>query len=109
MRVVVANEPRSYRQLLAGVLQRLRPGALVSEVEPGELDGEIERIRPDLVVCSRLTESVELYPISWVLLYPGGENRVVTCVAGSREEREDMGVEELLSVLDRTELIASRR
>ena len=109
MRVVVANEPRSYRQLLAGVLQRLRPAALVWAAEPGALDGAIARLRPHLVVSSRLTASSELHPISWVLLYPGGENRVVTCVAGNREEREDIGVEELLSVLDRTELIASRR
>lgn len=37
-RVLLANEPRSYRQAIAGALQALRPDVEFEEIEPERLD-----------------------------------------------------------------------
>ena len=57
--VLVANEPRVYREALAGALAALSPEASVVAVEPAEHDGMVVRTRPDLVFCSSLAPAVE--------------------------------------------------
>jgi hypothetical protein len=66
--VLVANEPRVYREALAGALAALRPEASVVAVEPAELDGMVVRTRPDLVFCSSLAPAVEAGDRAWTLL-----------------------------------------
>ena len=50
--VLVANEPATYRSLLAAELPFLRPHLRVLEIAPGELDSAVECLRPAVVVCS---------------------------------------------------------
>ncbi|MDQ3855611.1 MAG: hypothetical protein M3281_04365, partial [Chloroflexota bacterium] len=73
----MANEPRCYREVVAATLGALRPGAEVISVEPTDIDAELARLDPHLVVCSRLTEAVETRAGAWVLLYPDGDNSAV--------------------------------
>jgi hypothetical protein len=100
-RVLVAHEPRAYREALAAALRALRPEAEVVVVEPQDLDGEASRRRPDLVFCSRLGEPVRSRARAWALLYPGGARRVETCVAGRRAAAADLGLAAALALLDR--------
>lgn len=90
--VLVANEPRVYREALAGALAALRPEASVVAVEPAELDGMVIRTRPDLVFCSSLAPAVEAGSRAWTLLYPDGTPRVETSVNGEREVVADLGL-----------------
>jgi len=69
-RVLVANEFTSYRQTLATVIRDLRPHVEVFEAESESLDGEVARLGPDLVVCSRVTHAVKQRVANWVELYP---------------------------------------
>ncbi len=55
-RVLIANEPPAYREVLALALQEMRVPADVTCVEPEDLDSEIVRLAPHLVICSRLTK-----------------------------------------------------
>ena len=73
--VLVANEPRSYRELLARVLPELRPGLLVRALEPAELDEVVAGVPTALVVCSELSAAVRAHAPAWLLLYPGGADR----------------------------------
>ena len=54
-RILVANELTSYRQTIAFVFRELHPGVEVLEADPETLDGEVARLVPDLVICSRVT------------------------------------------------------
>ncbi len=106
MRILVANEPRSYRDVIVAAFQEHRPHVEVMTVEPEDLDREILRINPHLVVCSRLTETVEIHPLSWIILYPNNETRTVISIVGERTVGADFEFSSLLSVIDQTELIA---
>jgi hypothetical protein len=103
MRVLVGNEPRVYRDIHATSLQALRPEAEVVAVEPAELDEAVRRLEPDVVFCSRLSETVESEALSWVLLYPDGANLAIVCIAGERTIVPEIAFEALLGVLDETE------
>ncbi|MDP9457766.1 MAG: hypothetical protein M3Q49_00675 [Actinomycetota bacterium] len=49
----VASEPHSYREVMAVAVQELRPEIEVWIGEPADLEREIPRLEPDLVVCNR--------------------------------------------------------
>lgn len=100
LRMVVANDPRSYREVMAGALRALRPEVEVILIEPEDLDGQILRISPHLVVCSSITETVRAGSFSWVVLYPDGQSHATVCVDGESRTVEDMEFEGLLSVVD---------
>ncbi|MDP9368508.1 MAG: hypothetical protein M3Q03_09575 [Chloroflexota bacterium] len=99
-RVLVATEPRAYREVMAGALQELRPSAEIVLVEPDDLDAALTRLRPHLVVSSRSVEALPECPLAWVLLYPAGATSVLICVDGRRTTLEDLPFERLLSLVD---------
>lgn len=107
VRVLVANDLRSYRQVLAAALRQLRPEIEVFEVRPTLLDTRLGLLRPDLVVCSRITSRVELDVPSWIEFHTDHEPRSIVCVAGHRSEIVDLQLEDLLSIVD--ELVGTPR
>ena len=102
-RVLVACDLQSYRQALAAAFRELRPSVEVFEVEEEDLDREVERLDPDLVVCSRLTTRIEDRAPSWVELYPNHAAHSVVSVLGERSTVEEIQLSDLLSIIDRTE------
>lgn len=105
MHVLVANEPRAYREAITAVLRELRPHVEVSAIEPDGLAGEISRLHPHLVVCSCPCGAAQNGALSWVMLYPEGENRAEVIIAGERTMIAGIGFGDLLSIVDRTELL----
>ncbi len=103
MHIVLANDPRAYREVMAAALQALRPRHAVLCVEPDELDGEVARLDPELVLCSRLTPVVQRYALVWVMLYPDGDTRAVICVAGQHTTAGDLEFDRLLAIIDQAE------
>src|SRR4051812_24941407 len=109
MRMLVANEPRSYREVIGTTLQALKPNVEVLIIEPEELDREVERSRPDLVLCSHLTSTVEDEVPTWIELYPNGERLVAMSIDGLRmTAMDDIGLHHLLWIVDRAEVLAQR-
>jgi hypothetical protein len=107
LRILVANEPRSYREAIAGALQGLRPDAEVLTVEPEELDGEIGRGPSGMVLCSRVTSVVVNGSLAWVELYPGGGPGSRIGVGGLRlTAAGDLALDDLLWIADRAESLA---
>lgn len=51
-RVMVVNELRSYREALAYAICNLRPDVDAFAIEPEDLDREMTRLCPNLVICS---------------------------------------------------------
>ncbi len=102
-RVLVASELQSYRQALASAFRGLRPDVEVFEAEEEDLDREVERLGPDLVVCSRRTPRIEDRAPSWVELYPNHGAHSVVSVLGERSTVEEIQLSDLLSIIDRTQ------
>ncbi len=75
LRVLVASEPRAYREVLAGTITELRPCLLVHLLEPAELDETTRLLRPALVVCSQLSVVIQAHAGAWLLLPPEGAAR----------------------------------
>jgi len=107
LRILVANEPRSYREAISGALTGLRPDAEVLTVEPEDLDGEIGRGPATMVLCSCVTSVVVNGSVAWVELYPGGGPGARIGVGGLRlTAAGDLGLEDLLWIADRAESLA---
>jgi hypothetical protein len=106
MRVLVANDPCLYREAITDALRELRPQIDVSTIEPGVLEGEVARLRPHLVVCSQINAAVHAL-LAWIVIYPNGENRAVINTAGEQETIKDVRLGDLLSTIDRIELLWS--
>jgi hypothetical protein len=100
VRVLVGHEPRFYREALAAALAWLRPEAEIILVEPIDIDAEVERRRPHLVVCSRLSPVVRRWALAWVVLYPDAANLALVSVAGQERSVPAVEVDDLLAVFD---------
>ncbi len=107
LRMVVANDPRSYREVMAGTLRTLRPDVEVILIEPQDLDLQIVGLDPHLVVCSNLTDTVRARSLGWVVLYPDGQSHAMVCIDGTSSTVEDMEFEGLLSVVDRVDRLVN--
>ena len=105
LRILLANEPRSYRETLAAVLQTMRPATEVRTAEPNALGHELESFAPQLVVCSNLTPAVEADTISWIELYYDHGPLSTVSVGGNRSITEGIELPDLLSIVDRTEFL----
>ena len=104
MRLLLANGPRAYRDVLAGTLEVLHPDFEILTAEPVELDEEVLRTSPHLVICSRITPTVESNAPVWIELYPGHTSGAVVDLLGEREAIPEMGFEKLLSTIERAKL-----
>lgn len=104
--VIMANEPRSYREAIALALKAARPYAEVVTTEPETLDTEVKRLVPQLVICSRVTAFVEAEVPVWVELYSDhGPNSTVS-FGGKRSAVIGMELEDLFHIFDRTRSIS---
>lgn len=105
LRVVVANQPVVYREVISAAIEVLRPSFEVFTAEPEDLDRKFLCLGPRLVVvCSRLTELVERDALAWVQLYPSHTSHTIVALGGKRPMKlAHMDFDKLLAVLDAAE------
>jgi hypothetical protein len=106
MRILIANEPRAYREAFAATLRALRPRTEVFIAEPEDLDAAVLWHAPHLTVCSALTEIVQTRLLAWALLYPDGTSSAVLSLAGRQTTVMGLDLGDLLDLLDRAERLA---
>lgn len=99
--VLVAHELASYRESVATVLRALIPDLEVVEAESRDLNREVLRLRPHLVICSRVTSLVRDRVPNWVELYPEPGPFSTFFVAGERRAMENVELADLLRAVDR--------
>jgi hypothetical protein len=99
MRVVVALEPRSYREVIAHAIALARPRLQTTVLPQTALDEAVRRLSPDAVICSAVTPAVRAVR-AWIELYPGDQPLARTCVDGERGTVPDPDLRALLTVLD---------
>jgi hypothetical protein len=101
LRVLLANEPRSYRESIAAVFRQLRPDLEVKVVEPEALESNVARFDPDVAICSRVTGAVKERVPVWVELYPEHAGHSVASEGGRRTEFAEIQLLDLIGILDR--------
>src|SRR5438128_10049023 len=72
IRIVVASEPRSYREALAGVLSAREPQGSVVAADPSALHETPEVVAGALVLCNEVTGPVSQHAAGWIRLAPDG-------------------------------------
>lgn len=105
LRLLVATEPLSYREVLGHSIRELRPNVEVVLVESKALDETIVRMHPEVVLCSHLTTAVVAHVPAWIALYPDGQRLTVTGINGRYTTATDLGLEQILAVIDQTEVL----
>ena len=100
--VVVAIEPRAYREVIGMALGMLRPHLSVKAVDGGMLDAEIRRTNPVLVLSDGTAEdSVDGVPNRVVLSRDVSDSSATVYLDGRSSEAERVNLEVLLRIVDR--------
>ena len=104
MVVLVAIEPRSYRQVIGQTIQALRPHVEVVVLAPDTLEAGVARLGPDLVFANRPDASAA--PTgrpAWVEFRPYEEPPARGRLAGKTRELGEVELSDLLSIVDEAE------
>lgn len=100
MKVVLANNPRSYRESLMSVFQRLQPEVSFVMVDPGEVARAVQEQTPQLVVCSELNTAIETYARGWIVLPADGQSAAVMNITGELNLVANLDLAGLVDVID---------
>ena len=106
LRILLTNEPRSYREAIAGAIRVLKPNTEVFVSGSEELEAEVKRLSPQLVICSHATPFVELRFPAWVELYPDHGSISTVSIDGERSTVVDIELADLLSTVERAQDLA---
>jgi hypothetical protein len=110
MRILIAVEPKMYRETLAHVLRTNRPDDDIRLTDPGSLDREATSFRPHLIVCGDDAPEVreEVSVLSWVMVrYHDGLDASVFLDERDPRLFQDMSIEDLLGVVEETQRLVA--
>jgi hypothetical protein len=110
MRVLVAfgDEHRAYREVIAAGIRILRPRADVAIATPTEIEGEIGRFDPQVVVCGQPGIADPGDVPAWVELPVEPQRPARIRVGGSRRAAVNLELEGLLAVVDEAEELVGK-
>jgi hypothetical protein len=106
MRVLIVYEDshRAYGEAMVGAVRASRPDLEgVSLAHLRELEAEVERFDPHLVMSSRPNTLDPGARAAWVLLSDDPEEPSEVCIDGRHRRLENPGLEEMLGIIDETE------
>lgn len=102
--VLIANEPRAYRDTIAVALRMLRPQTDVVVGEPERVDETVMSRAPEFVICSHLTTVVETRVPTWVVLDLEGSLVIIHHACGEQEMMKEIDLNGIVRLLDQAEL-----
>ena len=103
MLVATEDEYRAYREVLAAGIEALRPGTEVAAVGLDRLEGELARLDPEVVVCSRPDPAGPGVRRAWIELSLDSTRPARISLGGRRSESTNPTLETLLAVIDDAE------
>src|SRR5215207_1850323 len=104
IRVLVAfeDEYRVYGAAITGAVRRAHPTDEVVTAEIGELETEVRRFDPHVIISSMPAPADSGTWFSWVCLSPDPTRPSEFCVEGNRRQSLNPSLGEVLSVLEET-------
>src|SRR5687768_15181208 len=112
MRILIAYEDshRAYAETMAGAIRGLRPRVEAALVQVRELEVEVGRFDPHLVMCNRPNTVEPGGRGAWVRLSDEPDEPSEFCLNGRCWGSENPGLEEVLAIVDEMEeLLRERR
>ena len=103
MLVAIEDEYRAYREVIAAGIEALRPVTEVAAIGLDQLEGELARLDPEVVVCSRPDPAGWRVRPAWVELSLDPMRPTKISLGGRRSESTDTTLETLLAVIDEAE------
>lgn len=102
MRVLVAfdDEYRAYLSVITAGISILRPNIDLDVARPGELEKEIERFDPQVVICSQPNTVGPGDRLAWIELPIDPMQPAKAWIAGRCSESAHLSLEELVTVID---------
>ena len=108
--IVYEDSHRSYGEAMVGAVRASSSGLEVALAHLRELEAELERFDPHLVVSSRPNTFEVGGRAAWVLLSDDPDEPSEVCIDGHHRRLENPGLEEILEIIDETEdLVRSGR
>ena len=106
--ITAEDERRAHREVLGAAIKEVRPHLEVTVSGFGELEGELERLEPQMVICGRFrpAEPTTGETLAWVELSMGPDQPTKIRVGESRWEIDNPSLEDLLTVIDEAERLA---
>ena len=100
-RILLVNEPRSYREAIAGAFKTLLWDAIVVCADAQTVDSELSRVDPHVVISSQfLTIERSRRPHVWITLYPaGGLPSEINIIGQPPVEVRDIELDGLLAAI----------
>ena len=107
MRVLVVYEDsyRSYGQTMVGAIRGLRPQLEAALVQVRELEAEVGRFDPHLVICNRPNSIDPGGRAAWVRLSDEPDEPSEFCLAGRRWGSENPELDEVVAIIDEMEAL----
>jgi hypothetical protein len=102
MRILIATEPRTYREAMECALSELRPDIEARAADPEEIDPQVESFKPHLVLSTELTEKVKENDHALVYILLHNAMHAIICRYGEIERIYDLGFDDVLTVVDET-------
>jgi F420-dependent methylenetetrahydromethanopterin dehydrogenase len=109
MHVVVACEPRYYREVVGESIRGLRPAVEVVIVDPEELADGVSHLDPDLVISVHPASIDPGGRSAWVQFVPYEKPAATVSIGGRRQELEELMLEDLLWVVDQADELSRTR
>jgi len=108
---LIAFEPeyRAYQGVIAAAIRVLRPHIEVETTDLDALEEEIQRLDPQLVICSRSNAADLSDRLAWVELSMDPMQPTRVSIGGRYSERTNPTLEGLLEVIDEALTFASEQ
>ena len=100
VQILVGNEPRLYREVLAEAIRFLRPDLAVAVTDPNNIDCVVANHDSQIVVCSHLTDIVLAEALAWIQLYPENRNLAIVGRGGQQTCLAAVELADILAVVD---------
>lgn len=98
--VLVANEPRAYREVISVSLSELRPEIDFVLIEPENLAEAVTRLCPDMVICERVSATIIQNVSAWLELHPQDGPHSFLGLGGTRSRIENIQLSDILVIVD---------
>ena len=89
MKVVMAAEPRVYREAIGETIKDLKPHIEVAIVDPEDLKRAVSNLDPELVICSQPDTFTPEGRPAWIEFRPYDEPTAKVCLGGRYSELEE--------------------
>lgn len=105
--VLIANDPRAYRETIAVAIGMLCPDVRIIVADPEKVDDFVTMYQPQIVLCSHLTAVIEAQVPTWAVLYPDGSENALLQMRGKRSRVPNIELNGIVRLVGEPDILPS--